>query len=295
MKKEGQEMKDEFKNLYKSVAGASPLFREQLTKPMKIPYLTSFTAVEGNRYSGRKEDDIRFMLVGRAANGWTEKRNYGDMLTVEEFVNSSMANLNTEKSTVTANGSDRFECIGKPAAPGEAPRSRYREGIDVPGLAMTTEPYSLSAPIWNYPKSIWCRLTGNDAGSAWEERWFENIVWSNLYKIAPTLGGNPSEKLKKTEFEACAALLLAEIEQFKPTHILFATGYDGWFDEFDRRYNKNSGDSDYYCLLDAKYKNRDTYVEARGTLMGVRFVVSKRPETEPEEPFVNAVVKAYGK
>lgn len=279
-------MKEKFAALFNSVAESSQLMREQLTKPMNIPYLSSFTAVEGKHYDKREREEVRFMLVGRAVNGWTEKRNIGEELTLEEFVRSSLANIETKSSTVSCEGNDRFEWIGDTDEYGCAPHNKYREGIDVSELAIITEPYTLSRPIWNYPMHIWCGLTGNKIQDAWKKRWFENIVWSNLYKIAPSLQGNPSDALKKAQFDACADLLLAEINLFKPSHILLLTGYDGWFDVFDKKYGN-------VCKLVPNYGDKKSYVEAIGEIAGAKFVVTKRPEMKAKEEFVNAVLRAF--
>ena len=95
-----------------------------------------------------------------------------------------------------------------------------REGIDKEPCAVGD--YCLSRPFWGYSKEIWDTLYG--AVTSWRERWYQKIVWTNLYKIAPRKGGNPSEAWRKMQREACAQLLRAEIVFFNPTHILFVTG-----------------------------------------------------------------------
>ena len=275
-------MKELFGNLYDSITKDN-LLKEQFTEPIRVPYLTSFTTVKGNKYD---QNRIKFMLVGRAVNGWGEKRFYGELLSRDEFVSSSIDNLNTEEGTVSSQGNDRFEWIGEAEEYGAAPKNRYRKRIDQSETSIKETPYSLSRAIWSYPKEVWCELTGYNTNNAWKDRWYENIVWSNLYKVAPTFGGNPDARLKKAQFKACCDLLVEEIEKFKPTHILFATGYDEWFDEFDKELGNP-------CKLVENYKDKDQMVEATGEFFGAKFVVSKRPEMKGKDRYVQAVIAGF--
>lgn len=275
-------MENLFGNLYDSII-SDQLLKEQFTEPIKVPYLTSFTAVKGKKYDKCAK---KFMLVGRAVNGWGEKRFYGDYLSKEEFIKSSLDNFYSREGTVSSEENDRFEWIGDVKWQGVAPKNRYREGIDKSRVAIEEMPYSLSRAIWSYPKEIWCGLSEYDTNLAWKDRWYENIVWSNLYKIAPTFGGNPDFRLKKVQFESCYNLLLEEIKIFKPTHILFATGYDEWFDKFDEKLGR-------ICKIDINYKDKNQIVEATGELLGAKFVVSKRTEMKDKNKYVQSVISAF--
>jgi hypothetical protein len=56
-------------------------------------------------------------------------------------------------------------------------------------------------------------------------------VWSNLYAIAPKDGGNPDDAMQKVQRNTCRELLVEQIREYAPTHILFITGQD-WFNTF---------------------------------------------------------------
>lgn len=255
------------------------------TKPYHKPLLTSFTAMEGCHYG---EEPVKFMLIGRAVNGWDEKRDYADALTQDEFVESSLANLYNEP-TVLCGGKDRFEWIGDPRDEYSAPVNKFRPGIDSSESSITNSPYHLSAPLWNYAKEIWCNLNGHTLETAWTDRWFEHIVWSNLYKIAPALGGNPDEKLRKLQLETSTKLLVQEISHFQPTHILFMTGYKDWFEKFNKPCFRN----EIATVSDHKY------VEAAGIwtadTFSSRIVVAQRPEMRNKEQYVSDVVSMFEK
>lgn len=66
--------------------------------------------------------------------------------------------------------------------------------------------------------------------------WLSPIACSNLYKISPANGGNPSGVLLQSQIPACTEILKQEIELWQPERVLFLTGrkYAGRFlDELD--------------------------------------------------------------
>lgn len=176
--------------------------------------------MEGCKYKSSKDiagKDFCLMLVGRAVNGRDEYRGTGTNAK-ERFITSSIQNLLNDPAALT-HGKDRFEWIAVDAEHNIA-RNCVRGGIDKEPSEVGD--YRLSRPFWGYSKEIWDTLYG--AATSWQERWYQKIVWTNLYKIAPRKGGNPSEAWRKMQREACAQLLRAEIVFFNPTHILFVTG-----------------------------------------------------------------------
>ena len=89
----------------------------------------------------------------------------------------------------------------------------------------------------------------------------------------------------KKQNDACVEILKAEVSFFKPTHILFVTGFD-WFKSFEgicpniMKSHKNSEDCGF--------------VEASGiSPEGVKVVVSARPERKAEENFAHVIVSAF--
>lgn len=61
--------------------------------------------------------------------------------------------------------------------------------------------------------------------------WPGTLIWSNLYKVAPFQGGNPSPTLKNAQLETCQRHLAAEVALWKPKRILFLTGWS-WAEPF---------------------------------------------------------------
>lgn len=218
--------------LYDAIKG-NEMFCEKFLN-VNTPQITSFTAYQGNKYRLKGKNGIKLMIVGQAVNGWDEKRFYhGDELIREDFIRSSLLNLESDSSTYSRN--DRFEWIGESDGY-TTPLNEFRKGIDDKNNDFNKDTgkgkYRLGRSIWQPLRLIACQLLDIKAENAWKERWFENTAISNLFKIAERVGGNPSPKLKECQLASCKDLLLLEIEYFNPTHILFVTNWTGWFEYF---------------------------------------------------------------
>lgn len=246
----------------------------------------SFTAMQGFRYATAKDimgKDFRMMLVGRAVNGWEEYT--GKDSTKEAFVNASLANLENSP-LVLKHGKDRFEWIATDE------RGVTNLGVNDNFDKNTGKPYNLKrCRFFSDTKEIWEKLSGKcDESPNWNERWFENIIWTNLFKISPRLGGNPSAKLQKLQECICIKLLKEEIEFFRPTHILFLTGYD-WFEPFLKIFSNMTfiGRNE----LSGKNKN-NIYVEATAEYttkkdVDCKIVVACRPELRAKDKYIEQV------
>ena len=283
------ELRSAYEKLYDSIIGTK--WEEGFCKERMMSDYTTFTAMQGHRYFGAKDKagrDFRFMLVGRAVNGWDEYRvNDTKYMTKNMFVESSIANLLNSQETVLF-GKDRFEWI---STCGDIPCNTARSGID---RGEVNGEYSLHrGQIWSYSKSIWDSLYGDE--TPWSDRWFENIVWSNLYKIAPHDSGNPSGYLQRRERNACIELLKAEINYFMPTHIFFATQREGWFSYFSDIFSNVSTVGTNVFSGD---KKNEEYVEAicefrytNGEI--AKIVVACRPEGREKRKYVDQVCKYF--
>ena len=61
--------------------------------------------------------------------------------------------------------------------------------------------------------------------------WSSHLVWSNLYKLSPRDGGNPSGRLQNIQLDGCRALFNLEVETYRPGRLLLLTGWD-WAEPF---------------------------------------------------------------
>lgn len=172
-----------------------------------------FTCMVGEKYFKR---DMRFMLVGRAANGWEDEY---DTSSSETFANSAMRYFENR---------NRWEWIKKNN------NGKLYAGKDDNGR------YFAHSRFWSYTKDIYAGLLNGEEDDA--RVWMENIAWSNLYKISPS-GGNPSLKSIKLQYDegCCPDILDKEIEHLRPTHILFETDYDWLFEGIKSKLKKTNG------------------------------------------------------
>lgn len=198
-------------------------------------------AVEGEKYSKRS---TRFMLIGRSMNG--AYQHWEDGLTSSEYAEKALEySFNRRMQFVTEK-----KCKGC-----------YNH---------------MKTSFWQLGKKTLLALDE----SIDEEAWAENIVWSNLYKVAHFKGGNPDSRSKELQLSACIKILEFEIDVFKPTHILFVTNWD-WFEVY------NEG------LLKIEKFNSDKIVAKGVYSKNSKVVVCIRPELKKRQPIVEDIVKEF--
>lgn len=215
--------------------------------------VASFLGRTGNRYYSQ---EIRFMLVGRAVNGW-------ENMSVEnenKFLNNVINNANKGLSWIK----------------------------DVNSRPGNGEGYFLdNSAFWTYARKGYADLvkkrTAND--------WFQDIAWTNLYKMAPK-GKNPygETKIWQNENNCSLNILGHEIEVFNPTHIHFETGYDRWFIYFRelctdyKDFGKN--------ISRGKNKN-NIFVEGAGHIGSAKAVVACRPEGRNKDLYTTQIKEVF--
>lgn len=215
--------------------------------------LSHFTAMAGTLY---RSQETRLMVIGRATNGW------------KQLDTSSAAAFSREAEA--AFGSPGFSWVS--GAGGD-----LRSARDVL--------YRLSrSPFWRVARRLLAAL-GEDASG----RWVERIAWSNLYKIAPLGGGNPSNALCRAQIGPCRAILAEEIRRFEPTHIFMPVGWN-WF-ESDGRY-------DFSRLFGGVRRSGGRYAEGSAYFAlpdgrAVQAVIACRPERRPEEEYVREIAELF--
>ena len=148
--------------------------------------LTAFYPMNGHEY----EYDKELMVVGRAVNGWPVKWRPEEIYNkLEDILKNIYLTSVCPMSWVV---------------------SRWGE-----------------TKVYNTKKSVFWKVikkTLEDLKIMESKRnWSSYIVWTNLYKIAPNDGGNPSKVLMKIQRDICNDLLEQEINHFQPKRILFIT------------------------------------------------------------------------
>lgn len=242
-----------YEKLYEDCAARSEFFGE-----------AHFVAMQGEHYA---RNSRKFMLVGRATNGWGSL----DTGSKEAFgadAQSQLESFHRWNWIESVNGTlysthDRGKSLPK------------RYCID-------------KKPYWAYTKSVWKQLPGTVCD---DEVWQKNIVWSNLYKVSPSGNGNPEPESRQIQREACVEILKRELELFRPTHILFTTGFE-WFRPFAGLF-EDVYDTGRRNVMQGKNKN-EVYVEGTASYRGAKVVVACRPEWRRGSKYVADILAAFG-
>ncbi|MDP2207582.1 MAG: hypothetical protein Q8K98_02255 [Bacteroidota bacterium] len=196
------------------------------------------------------------MILGRAPNGW--------------YLNFSPKSLSSQDSRDTL-------------------LLKMRESVDpskkCPMQWDTDYNINLS-PFWRTIRQVSNDLDVADITSS---DWKSYLIWSNLYRIAPLVTGNPSSRIRNLQFKYCQELMEGELIVYRPKRLLLLTGMD-WASPF---------------LMDNRFLFRyDTfgkYVQAFGSLkvqrdgLVIDTVVSKHPQGKPERTLSQEIIQAFQK
>jgi hypothetical protein len=197
--------------------------------------------------------DGGLMVVGRAVNGWIKG------ILPDDLSRASEVTRYAQLVQDSVNGD------------GRCPMLWVTDGWGA------TEGYSTKrSAFWRAIRRVVKGLGLEDVQQA---SWPSHLVWSNLYKVSPADGGNPSKLLREVQFPGCAKLLNLELRTYQPDRVLFLTGVD-WADPF---------------LEEAKLQKGEgyQYVERVGDVHGARFVIAVHPQGKFEAVWAHEVVTAF--
>lgn len=217
--------------------------------------LTSVPCLVGNQFAAQR---TKVMVVGRAVNGW--EVDFEDTSSLAATVNSVLTQKN------------RMDDFAKDSIVDEHGEKYY------------------------YAKSSFLRmmrqLVGAFTGS--EENWQQRLAWSNLFKIAPRNGKNPSWLMIRKDIPLYCELIKEELKQNKPDVVVFVTDMD-FFDPYPNHKTYSS----FKGLIDGPGLNtsQSKYVCAAGNFINdqnIKVVVCKRPEFRPIAEMIKDILDTYG-
>ncbi len=139
---------------------------------------------------------------------------------------------------------------------------------------------------YNTKKSAFWRTVKQVSLCYYPTNWYSNVAWSNLCKLAPYTGGNPSNRLYYEQLDACQKILAKEIEVLSPKVVVMLTS--GWEKDF------------LYNLNDNVHPQSETTVDWDGNqtklyqIKGTLFIASPHPQGKPEEKHVETIMKLIG-
>ena len=155
--------------------------------------MTGFAALRGSKDQGE------LMVVGRAVNGWEKGRHPKTLLEPSER---------------------------KCWAHGLTTKWDMSWVIEQWQTRKPREYNTATSAFWRVIRRVTQQLVQN----ASESDWSSHLVWSNLYKVSPSTGGNPTSAMMQVQRPGCRNLLKLELEVFRPKRVLFLTGWD-WAEE----------------------------------------------------------------
>lgn len=86
-------------------------------------------------------------------------------------------------------------------------------------------------------KSSFWRVVRSISKELYDNKWYDKIAWSDLYKVAPSSEGNPDKELMSLQKEKCIEILKLELKLLSPKHVVLFTG--DWAKDFLFHLNNN--------------------------------------------------------
>lgn len=142
------------------------------------------------------------------------------------------------------------------------------------GVLSNGDGYNLnSKPFWGIAARI---SEGINPGN--DEKWVDDIAWSNLYKVVPATEGNPSDEMCRKQGKICQQILKEEINSFRPDYIVLITGFEDWFRNDDPDFDFSSIFNDVKKITGQKIvSGKATFNYNDGSQAKV--LITERPES----------------
>lgn len=209
--------------------------------------ITGFLAMAGQTYHRG------LMVVGRAVNGWAKG------ITPSQLGAPDAAKQYAKlvQESVSGNGACPMRWVTQRWGVGNGYNTRR-------------------SAFWRCIRTVVRDLGIADVEDA---GWPSHLVWSNLYKVSPAGGGNPSNVLREIQLPGCAQLITLELCVYRPSRVLFLTGVD-WAAPF----------------LEAAELQEAVgfeYVERVGDAHGARCVIAVHPQGRDEQQWARDVTAAF--
>lgn len=269
-----EKLRNLYKQLYNDVHDGKKTFVET--------EFSNFVTMRGKRYDQIPKDGnaVRFMVVGRAVNGWGASRKSD----AESYADEA---IELFKDDIRYDSEWHMEDIHTD------PYSKYNKK-DKNGKEIECEYHLLDSPFWNTAIGI-CNRLHNRENYAIKDV-YEDFVWSNIYKIAPKEEGNPSTNLIYAQAKTCVEILKEEIRLLEPTHLLLVIdkSWVSWSSRHKIMFDFMKAFDDYECHCKTILKNEDKdIVQCAFTAGGCKVLITCRPETLGRNEYINAVKSAF--
>ncbi len=136
--------------------------------------------------------------------------------------------------------------------------------------------------FWRVVGGLSRHLTGDSTD------WYERIAYSNLYKLAPSSGENPSNSLCGRQYEVCAEILRREIEVLAPSAVVLLCGI-GWYYDFLCDLN---GEADPECIDQRTWSGGAINVYRIGNTV---YIGGDHPQGKDERAYIETLTAFFPK
>ncbi len=129
---------------------------------------------------------------------------------------------------------------------------------------------------YNSRRSAFWRLIKKVSKTYYPQKWYSNIAWTNLYKIAPSKKGNPNNKLQIQQRKICIELLQIEINVLSPEYVIMLTS--GWERSFIEEIKKRN-EPNIRCIDEQEWgKYKTSLIE----INKIKYIISHHPQGKKE-------------
>lgn len=203
--------------------------------------------------NGSKE--ARILIVGRCINGWCNIENTQGRLDLCE-----KAGLEWLK------GGDTF-CVCK------------KNGCKYANEKINVNKSKSKSKFWQYVSYLLVKL-----GYSKSDDYYNQIIWSNLYKASKNNGGNPTKKQREKMRDVCDSILEQEIKEYDPKIVVFITetnkklnnekkcnlGQLTWLNDFQRSLNLLTKLDKGYCIFKRPDRQKFSDVFEKGFFYNIK-------------------------
>ena len=184
------------------------------------------------------------LIVGRAVNSWGSEGSHWTSL-------------------------DKIDGVVEDAILESDPASEGKCALDWVNEIWDNNDSNIShSAFWQLTYKLIMNAFGRD-----NNNWSNIMVYSNLFKIAPAFGGNPTRKLEwDGQLENCKKLFLQELSELQPKYVILITDL-GWAEEFVPEIKRLENE----------------FVKGIARIENSNIIITVRPERKPQIPFIEEV------
>ena len=251
-----------YRQLFKNICEYSAKDRKNTTLATHFPVVGKHYTIPV-RSMKQEEQKPRFMIVGRCSNGWDSQPHVAFEYNNEDLYIEEAMGYIANRATAT----------------------KWREDAKQPKEDLG-KPYNINrSAFWRTTQDIWAHLV--HPGKPAEEDWYEQIVWTNLFPVAPKDKGNASNLLCDAQTDTAIKLFKETIRYFQPTHVLVESGMN-WFSFTYKEQHHTFHDRIDKSLSNKSIAGRCAFPETKS-----RIVIANRPENINNAEYCDDVVHAF--